>query len=81
MRREPATLLPSAKQHRLAKSPGSKQSDETDHDQIDGHNKVQQFRHDQNENPRQERDQGGKAQVKVHGLSNGIDRKKVRVPA
>ena len=55
------------------KRPGSKQANESDHDQVDGHDKIQEFGHDQYEDPCQERDQGCQTEVKVHDFSKLIE--------
>lgn len=50
--------------------PGTEHTDQTNHDQIDGHDEVQKFGHDQNKNPGHERNQGGQTEMKVHVISN-----------
>jgi hypothetical protein len=54
----------------------SQQSDQTNRDQINGHDQVQKLGHNQDENSCQERDQGGQTDVKVHGISKVVDCKK-----
>lgn len=46
--------------------PGTKHADQTNHDQVDGHDEIQQPGHQQNQNAGQQGNQGCEAEVKVH---------------
>jgi hypothetical protein len=61
------------------KCPGAKQTYQTDHDQINGHDIVQELGHEQYENPCDERDQGCQSNVKVHKISKVIESKNTRL--
>jgi hypothetical protein len=58
---------------------GAKQTNKSNHDQVNGHDEVQELGHDQDEDPRQEGDQGRQTEVQVHGISNAVESKKTQV--
>ena len=47
---------------------GAEQPDQADHNQVYRDNEIQQARHDQDQNPGDQCDQRGKAQVDIHGV-------------
>jgi hypothetical protein len=53
-----------------AKCARAKQSDEPDHDQVDGDDEVQQLGHDEDQDTGQQRDQRCQSKVQVQGTSD-----------